>query len=50
MAKLPWNHNFMLIRKIKDKNIKFFYTNEAANGNVSKIVLNYQININLTDR
>ena len=40
----------MLLGKIRDKNIRFFYTNEDANGNVSKTVLNYQININLTDR
>lgn len=50
MAKLSWAYNVMLIGKIKDKNIRFWYGNEAANGDVSKTVLNYQIDINLTDR
>ena len=50
VVKLPWTYNVMLIGKIKDKNIRFWYANEATNGDVSKTVLNYQININLTDR
>lgn len=50
VAKLSWTHNVMLIEKIKDKNIRFWYANEAANGNWSKTVLNYQIDINLYER
>ena len=36
VAKLPWTYNIILIEKIKDKNIRFWYANEAANGNWSK--------------
>lgn len=50
VAKLPWTHNIMLIEKIKDKNIRLWYANEAANGNWSKVVLNHQIDMNLYER
>ena len=50
VAKLPWTHNIMLIEKIKDKNIRFWYANEAANGNWSKVVLDHQINMKLYER
>lgn len=50
VAKLPWTHNIMLIEKIKDKNIRFWYANEAANGNWSKVVLDHQIDMNLYER
>lgn len=50
VAKLPWTHNVILIEKIKDKNIRFWYANEAANENWSKVVLSHQIDMNLHDR
>lgn len=50
VAKLPWTHNIMLIEKIKDKNKRFWYANEAANGNWSKIVLDHQIDMGLYER
>ncbi len=50
VAKLPWTHNIMLIEKIKDKNKRFWYANEAINGNWSKVILNYQIDTNLYER
>ena len=40
----------MLIEKIKDKNIRFWYANEAANGNWSKVVLDHQIDMKLYER
>ena len=50
VAKLPWTHNIMLIDKIKDKNKRCWYANEAANGNWSKIVLDHQIDMGLYER
>ena len=50
MTKLPWTHNIILIEKVKDKNIRFWYANEAANGNWSKVVLDHQIDMNLYER
>ena len=50
MTKFPWTHNIILIEKVKDKNIRFWYTNEAANGNWSKVVLDHQIDMNLYER
>ncbi len=40
----------MLIEKVKDKNIRFWYANEAANGNWSKVVLDHQIDMKLYER
>ena len=50
VAKLPWTHNIMLIEKIKDKNIRFWYANEAVSGNWSKVVLDHQIDMKLYER
>ena len=50
VAKLPWTHNVMLLEKIKDKNIRFWYANEAANNNWSKVVLGHQIDMKLYER
>lgn len=50
VAKLPWTHNIILIEKIKDKNKRYWYANEAANDNWSKIVLSHQIDSNLYER
>lgn len=50
VAKLPWTHNNILIEKIKDKETRFWYANEAANNNWSKVVLVHQIDMNLYER
>ncbi len=50
VAKLPWTHNIMLIEKVKDINKRFWYANEAANENWSKVVLDHQIDMNLYER
>ena len=50
VAKLSWTHNIMLIEKIKDKNVRFWYANEAANSNWSKVILNHQIDMDLYNR
>lgn len=50
VAKLPWTHNNILIDKIKDKEKRLWYANEAANNNWSKVVLRHQIDMNLYER
>lgn len=50
VAKLPWTHNNILIEKINDREKRFWYANEAANGNWSKVVLGHQIDMNLYER
>lgn len=50
VAKLPWTHNNILIEKINDREKRFWYANEAANGNWSKVVLDHQIDMNLYER
>ncbi len=50
VAKLPWTHNIMLIEKIKEKEKRFWYANESANNNWSKVVLDHQIDMNLYER
>lgn len=50
VAKLPWTHNVVLIEKIKDKEKRIWYANEAANENWSKVVLSHQIDMNLYER
>ena len=50
VAKLPWTHNNILIDKVKDKEKRLWYANEAANNNWSKVVLSHQIDMNLYER
>ena len=50
VAKLPWTHNNILIDKVKDKEKRLWYANEAANNNWSKVVLRHQIDMNLYER
>ena len=50
VAKLPWTHNMILIEKIKNKNKRFWYANEAIYNNWSKTVLEHQIDMNLYER
>lgn len=39
VAKLSWTHNIILLEKIKDKNIRFWYANEAPNNNLNEVDL-----------
>lgn len=50
VAKLPWTHNIILLEKIKDKEIRFWYANEAVNSNWSKVILDHQIDMKLYER
>lgn len=50
VAKLPWTHNSILIDKIKNKEERFWYANEAADNNWSKVVLEHQIGFKLYER
>lgn len=50
LAKLPWSQNMTLIDKIKDKEKREWYRNEAINGNWSVVVLEHQIDIELYER
>lgn len=43
VAKLPWGHNLLLIGKIKDKNIRRMYIEEAIENGWSREVLATQI-------
>ena len=50
VAKLPWTHNMLLIDKIKDRKKRYWYMNETANNNWSKVVLEHQIDLQLYER
>lgn len=50
VAKLPWTHNNILIEKIKDREKRVWYANEAINSNWSKVVLDHQIDLGLYER
>ena len=39
VAKLSWTHNIILLEKIKDKNIRFWYANDAPNNNLNEVDL-----------
>ena len=43
VAKLPWGHNLLLIEKIKDKNIRKIYAENAIKNGWSRNVLALQI-------
>ena len=50
LAKLSWNHNQILLDKIKDKNIRIWYANKSLENGWSTTVLNHQISLNLYER
>lgn len=50
LAKLPWSHNYLLIEKIKDKNIRIWYAEKCYENGWSHTVLNHQIELNLYER
>lgn len=43
VAKLPWGHNLLLIEKIKDKDVRFIYAENAIKNGWSRSVLSVQI-------
>ncbi len=50
VAKLPWGHNILLIEKIKDQNLRFWYTQKCIENNWSRDVLDLQIRNKLVER
>lgn len=50
LAQLTWSHNMVLIDKIKDKEIREWYRNEAVNRNWSVVVLEHHIDMQLYER
>lgn len=50
VAKLPWTHNCLLIEKVKDIDIRFWYAEKCLQNNWSKIMLVHQIELNLYGR
>lgn len=50
VAKLPWGHNILLIEKIKDQNLRFWYAGKCVENNWSRDVLDLQIKNNLFGR
>lgn len=43
VAKLPWGHNLLLIEKIKDQKIRWWYAEKCVENNWSRDVLDLQI-------
>ncbi|HSJ67851.1 MAG TPA: PDDEXK nuclease domain-containing protein [Anditalea sp.] len=50
VAKLPWGHNILLIEKIKQKELRFWYAEQCIENNWSRDVLDTQIKSNLFER
>lgn len=50
LAKLSWNHNQMLLDKIKDKEIRKWYAKEAVENCWSVSILSHQISLKLYER
>ena len=50
VAKLPWGHNILLIEKIKEKDLRFWYAEKCIENNWSRDILDIQIKSNLIDR
>lgn len=50
VAKLPWGHNILLIEKIKDQKLRFWYAEKCIENNWSRDVLDLQIKSNLFER
>ena len=50
LAKLSWNHNQILLDKIKDKKERVWYANKSLENGWSTTVLSHQISLKLYDR
>ncbi|HRZ97093.1 MAG TPA: PDDEXK nuclease domain-containing protein [Paludibacter sp.] len=49
-CKIPWQHNILIIEKIKNITEAFFYINETIANSWSRSILEYQIETNLYNR
>jgi predicted nuclease of restriction endonuclease-like (RecB) superfamily len=50
VAKLPWGHNILLIEKVKEKDLRFWYAEQCISNNWSRDILDTQIKTNLFGR
>ena len=50
LAKLSWNHNQILLDKIKDKKIRKWYAKESIENGWSVSILTHQISLKLYER
>ena len=50
VAQIPWTHNIILIQKIKDKNIRFWYMEQTLKNGWSKDILSLMINSEVHNR
>lgn len=50
LAKLPWSHNYLLIERIKDINIRLWYAEKCFENGWAHSVLDYQIDLKLYER
>ena len=50
VAQIPWTHNIILIQKIKDKNIRFWYMEQTLQNGWSKDILSLMIKSEVHNR
>lgn len=50
VVQIPWGHNVMIIRKIKDKHEALYYVQQTIENNWSRSILQMQIESNLYSR
>jgi predicted nuclease of restriction endonuclease-like (RecB) superfamily len=50
MASVPWGHHILILKKIKDIEQALFYIHKTIENNLSRSVLEYQIETNLYGR
>lgn len=50
VAKLPWTHNYVLIEKVKDINIRLWYAEKCFENGWSKNILLHQIELKLYNK
>lgn len=50
VAELPWTHNYMLLEKVKDRDMRLWYAEECLKNGWSKSMLMHQIELKLYER
>lgn len=50
VAQIPWTHNIILIQKIKDKSLRFWYMEQTLKNGWSKDILSLMINSEVHNR
>ena len=50
VANLPWTHNYLLIERIKNKEVRYWYAQKCYENGWSKVMLNHQIDLELYER